>query len=146
MKVIRHLTVLALAVSPLLAAGCSKEPDLGRPDAAYRQLNAELAKQGMKRVDFQEASVNDVVTWLQSQLGFEVRMTPAARDYVARANPRITARQGEIPTRPARQAYEEIRFLLESKGLTVEPVENALGRPQLTVDRSTLREAVAAQR
>lgn len=135
---IRHLTVLALAVAPLLAAGCTPEPNLAaRPDAAYQQLDKQLHEQGKKRLDLQEAPVKDVVAWLESNLGCEVKTTPAADKFIAQTNPRVTTRTGEFP---AELAYDMVRFALESKGLTLEPVGNVLGKPKLTLDRSVLQD------
>lgn len=134
---IRQLTVLTLAVAPMLVAGCKREPNVTRPDAAYMALNEDLKKQGMKRLDFQEASVDKVVAWLESELGYKVQREKAAEVFIQQTDPRVTARTGEVP---ASLAYEVLRSMLEAKGLTLEPLDNLFGKPKLLLDRSVLRD------
>ncbi len=141
------------AALALLAAGCGQKKvpvgfqarSVGRPDAGWK-VDKAVKKSGQTDLDFQDASVDQVIGKMKAKFGCKVDLTRAALAHVRRKDPRITARVGRIP---ANLAFEVLRALLEAKGLTIQeaPGASALGRAHFLLDRSAVPEAtVAAER
>lgn len=140
-----RLLCLGTALALAALAGCGgrtvappvSSATSGRPDEAMH-LEARTRSLNQTDLDFQDARVSDVVARMEAKFGCRIRITPAAARYLQSADPRITARLGEVP---ANLAFEACRAQLEMKGLVLQASGNALGRPGYVLDRSLVREA-----
>lgn len=148
-----HLFLALTGASLALLAGCGPKPaaapaeGAGRPvavvypdqldpDAAF-QYHSKLAKTVVKGLDFQDATVAQVVAAMRKTFDCRIEITPEARQFIDRSDPRITAGLGEVQA-PA--AFATCRALLESKGLVLTSKGNAFGSPAFVLGRSIVRD------
>jgi len=138
----RTLASAAAAISLFALAGCSDAhyPDQGRPDAAW-SLEKEVHRLGRTGLDFENATVEEVLRVMQQKFDCSIRMSPRARALVAETDPRITAKVGEIPEN---LAFAVLRAQLEANGLVLVDLKTIFGQPGFELDRSAVREAQAA--
>jgi len=141
----RILSSAAAAISLFALAGCSGSgihyPDQGRPDAAWT-IEKEVHSQGRTGLDFENATVEEVVRVMQQKFACTIRKSPRAQALILETDPRITAKVGEIPEN---LAFAVVRAQLEANGLALVDLKNIFGQPGFELDRSAVREAQSAK-
>lgn len=139
----RILVSTAAATSLFALAGCSDihYPDQGRPDAAWT-AEKEVHRLGRTGLDFENATVGEVLRVMQQKFACSIRVNPRAQALIQETDPRVTAKVGEIPEN---LAFAVVRAQLEANGLVLVDLKNVFGQPGFELDRSAVREAQSAK-